>query len=155
MFPQRAGSCCSCCSSSPSRPLVNLSTRSASHQEYRSLLLPCAIRGWRAPPPTHVEHAPKPSFPHDLVQVATPAADEMQWTDLFCHPLWVVSTAMLAMVVRLQRRGRWDPRACPVQLKGKTAIVTGANTGRAFNFSLFKFCRSKVAGISLQRGAIT
>lgn len=33
------------------------------------------------------------------------------------------------MVVRLQRRGRWDPRACPVQLKGKTAIVTGANSG--------------------------
>lgn len=54
----------------------------------------------------------------------------MHWTDLFCHPLWVVSTAVLAMVVRLQRRGRWDPRACPVQLKGKTAIVTGANSGR-------------------------
>lgn len=53
----------------------------------------------------------------------------MHWTDLFCHPLWVVSTAVLAMVVRLQRRGRWDPRACPVQLKGKTAIVTGANSG--------------------------
>lgn len=54
----------------------------------------------------------------------------MQWSDALCHPLWVVSTAVLALVVRLQRRGRWDPRACPVQLKGKTAIVTGANTGR-------------------------
>ncbi|XP_058488803.1 retinol dehydrogenase 12 [Solea solea] len=54
---------------------------------------------------------------------------EMSWLDVFCHPLWAVSTALLALVVRLQRRGRWDPRTCNVQLKGKTAIVTGANTG--------------------------
>ncbi|XP_040890575.1 retinol dehydrogenase 11 [Toxotes jaculatrix] len=48
---------------------------------------------------------------------------------LLCHPVWAFSTALLALVVRLQRRGSWDPQACKVQLKGKTAIVTGANTG--------------------------
>ncbi|KAM4613921.1 retinol dehydrogenase 12 [Polymixia lowei] len=51
------------------------------------------------------------------------------WTDIFCHPLWVVSSVLLGLIVRLQRRGWWDPRSCTVQLKGKTAIVTGANTG--------------------------
>lgn len=55
---------------------------------------------------------------------------EMHWTYLFYNPAWLVSTAVLALVVRLQRRGRWNPLACPVQLKGKTAIVTGANTGQ-------------------------
>lgn len=53
----------------------------------------------------------------------------MTWLDLFCHPLWVVSTALLAAVVSLQRKPRWDPRTCDVRLTGKTAIVTGANTG--------------------------
>lgn len=56
---------------------------------------------------------------------------EMSWMGFLCHPVWAVSTALLAVVVRLQRRGRWDPQASDVQLKGKTAIVTGANTGRA------------------------
>ncbi|XP_045932402.1 retinol dehydrogenase 12 isoform X1 [Micropterus dolomieu] len=54
---------------------------------------------------------------------------EMSWLDILCHPVWAVSTALLAIVVRIQRRGRWDPHACTVRLKGKTAIVTGANTG--------------------------
>lgn len=45
------------------------------------------------------------------------------------HPVWVVSTLLLGIVVRLQRRGRWEPHACTVRLQGKTAIVTGANTG--------------------------
>ncbi|KAG7229765.1 hypothetical protein INR49_012561 [Caranx melampygus] len=53
----------------------------------------------------------------------------MSWFDVLCHPVWVMSTVLLALVVRLQRRGSWDPRACPVRLTGKTAIVTGANTG--------------------------
>ncbi|XP_041639388.1 retinol dehydrogenase 11 [Cheilinus undulatus] len=53
----------------------------------------------------------------------------MYWTDVFYHPGWVFSTALLAFVVRLQRKGSWDPRACTVKLTGKTAIVTGANTG--------------------------
>lgn len=55
----------------------------------------------------------------------------MSWLDLFYHPVWVVSTAVLAVVVRLQRRLRWAPGDCDVRLKGKTAIVTGANTGRS------------------------
>ncbi|XP_049893081.1 retinol dehydrogenase 12 [Epinephelus moara] len=49
--------------------------------------------------------------------------------DILCHPVWAFITALLALVVRSQRRGRWDPRACTVRLTGKTAIVTGANTG--------------------------
>ncbi|XP_072518142.1 retinol dehydrogenase 12 [Salminus brasiliensis] len=55
----------------------------------------------------------------------------MSWhyTDLFSHPLWFACTVVLAAVTRMQRRGRWDPRSCTVRLTGKTAIVTGANTG--------------------------
>lgn len=53
--------------------------------------------------------------------------------DLLCHPVWAISTVLLALVVRLQRRAKWDPRACEVTLKGKTAIVTGANTGNKCN----------------------
>ncbi|XP_019942305.1 retinol dehydrogenase 12 [Paralichthys olivaceus] len=49
--------------------------------------------------------------------------------DILCHPLWAISTVLLALVVRIQRRGRWDPLACTVHLRGKTTIVTGANTG--------------------------
>lgn len=41
----------------------------------------------------------------------------------------MVSTVILAIVVRAQRKSSWNPRACLVRLKGKTAIVTGANTG--------------------------
>ncbi|KPP60414.1 retinol dehydrogenase 12-like [Scleropages formosus] len=51
------------------------------------------------------------------------------WTQIFSHPLWAISTFVLGFVVRVQRKGSWNPRHCPVQLKGKTAIVTGANTG--------------------------
>lgn len=70
------------------------------------------------------------------------APGEMVWLDLFYHPVWAVSTALLAIVVRLQRRGRWDPQACSVQLKGRTAIVTGANTGR-LNLTWFPpMCRA-------------
>lgn len=53
----------------------------------------------------------------------------MSWLDILYHPLWVFSTVLLSFVVRLQRRGFWDPLRCTVRLNGKTAIVTGANTG--------------------------
>ncbi|XP_061583799.1 retinol dehydrogenase 12 [Cololabis saira] len=53
----------------------------------------------------------------------------MYLLDMLSHPLWVFSTALLALVVRLQRRALWEPRSCAVRLAGKTAIVTGANTG--------------------------
>lgn len=60
---------------------------------------------------------------------AAAAAAEMSLRDIFYHPLWVISTAVLATVVRLQRRLRWRPDDCDVRLAGKTVIVTGANTG--------------------------
>lgn len=59
----------------------------------------------------------------------TAAGADMSSLDIFYHPLWALSTAVLAVVVRLQRRLRWTPEACDVRLTGKTAIVTGANTG--------------------------
>lgn len=65
---------------------------------------------------------------------------EMNWSDILYHPVWICSTALLAFVVRLQRRGRWYPQACTVRLKGKTAIVTGANTGWFNSTLLFTVC---------------
>ncbi|XP_056114375.1 retinol dehydrogenase 12 [Rhinichthys klamathensis goyatoka] len=52
-----------------------------------------------------------------------------EWSDIYSHPLWMFSTAILAIIVRALRKAQWNPRACPVELKGKTAIITGANTG--------------------------
>lgn len=64
----------------------------------------------------------------------------MHWSDILNHPVWVVSTVLLAVVVRLQRRGRWDPHACTARLKGKTAIVTGANSGWLDSTCFFTMC---------------
>ncbi|XP_062901229.1 retinol dehydrogenase 11-like [Mobula hypostoma] len=50
-------------------------------------------------------------------------------SSLTSHPLWFVASILLYLVVRLQRKGCWRPRDCPVDLNGKTAIVTGSNTG--------------------------
>ena len=76
----------------------------------------------------------------------------MMWLDVLCHPVWAISTALLALVVRLQRRGCWDPRSCPVRLNGKTAIVTGANTGRLdlTGFSLL-IANLKVLNVAISR----
>ncbi|XP_016308484.1 retinol dehydrogenase 12 isoform X1 [Sinocyclocheilus anshuiensis] len=52
-----------------------------------------------------------------------------EWSDIYSHPLWMVSTTILAIIARAQRKALWNPRACPVKLNGKTAVVTGANTG--------------------------
>ncbi|KAM5125125.1 dehydrogenase/reductase SDR family member 13-like, partial [Mantella aurantiaca] len=53
----------------------------------------------------------------------------MELLDLLSHPAWFVFSLVLALVLRMQRKGRWDPKKCHVDLTGKTAIVTGANTG--------------------------
>ncbi|XP_053314000.1 retinol dehydrogenase 11-like [Spea bombifrons] len=45
------------------------------------------------------------------------------------HPGWFFTALLLAVILRLQRKGSWTPRKCRVDLTGKTAIVTGANTG--------------------------
>ncbi|XP_060102091.1 retinol dehydrogenase 12-like [Heteronotia binoei] len=37
--------------------------------------------------------------------------------------------ALLLFLLRARRKPRWGPRACPVDLRGKTALVTGANSG--------------------------
>ncbi|XP_062901234.1 retinol dehydrogenase 11-like [Mobula hypostoma] len=50
-------------------------------------------------------------------------------SSLTSHPLWFVASILLYLVVRLQRKGCWRPKDCPVDLTGKTAIVTGSNTG--------------------------
>ncbi|XP_078411476.1 retinol dehydrogenase 12 [Cetorhinus maximus] len=52
-----------------------------------------------------------------------------QLLPLTSHPFFFAVSIVLILIVRLQRRGRWRPRDCPVDLNGKTAIVTGANTG--------------------------
>ncbi|XP_061730707.1 retinol dehydrogenase 12 isoform X2 [Nerophis ophidion] len=79
------------------------------------------------------------SFPHDVDEwspkpaapgIICPRPDcTMDCWDVVYSPLWMVSTVLLALLVRLQRRGGWDPRSCHTQLRGKTAIVTGANSG--------------------------
>lgn len=61
---------------------------------------------------------------------------EMFVVEVLYHPIWVFFTALLAAVVYLQRRRRWDPKVCSVRLQGKVAVVTGANTG-GWHFSLY------------------
>ncbi|KAK0148429.1 Retinol dehydrogenase 12 [Merluccius polli] len=51
----------------------------------------------------------------------------LSWADVLWSPLWAVAAFFLGL--RLQQRWLWRPRSCPVQLKGRTAIVTGANSG--------------------------
>ncbi|KAL7975880.1 hypothetical protein Chor_011795 [Crotalus horridus] len=53
----------------------------------------------------------------------------MERAALLSHPLWFICS--LALLALLWARGRksWRPEACPVDLSGKTAIVTGASSG--------------------------
>lgn len=62
----------------------------------------------------------------------------MLGVEVLYHPIWVFFTALLAAVVYLQRRWRWDPKVCSVRLQGKVAVVTGANTGGC-HFSLYRW----------------
>ncbi|XP_060134270.1 retinol dehydrogenase 11-like [Zootoca vivipara] len=52
----------------------------------------------------------------------------MELLALFWHPVWVPCTLVLSVVLWAGRRA-WRPAACPVDLRGKTAVVTGANSG--------------------------
>ncbi|XP_072434845.1 retinol dehydrogenase 11 [Chiloscyllium punctatum] len=52
-----------------------------------------------------------------------------QLLSLTSHPVWFAVSVLLYLIVRLLKKGSWKPRQCPVDLSGKTAIVTGANTG--------------------------
>ncbi|XP_053560363.1 retinol dehydrogenase 12 [Bombina bombina] len=70
-------------------------------------------------------------------------------------PAWFFCSLVLAIILRMQRKGTWDPRKCPTDLTGKTAIVTGANTGigkcvalefAKRNARVILACRSKERG---------
>ncbi|KAM8939635.1 retinol dehydrogenase 14-like [Pelodytes ibericus] len=71
------------------------------------------------------------------------------------NPIWFFISLLLALILRIQRKGRWTPRNCAVDLTGKTAIVTGANTGigkcvatdlARRNARVILACRSKERG---------
>ncbi|XP_056398977.1 retinol dehydrogenase 11-like [Hyla sarda] len=53
----------------------------------------------------------------------------MELPSFLSHPVWFVCSVVLAVVLRMQRKGNWEARKCRANLTGKTAIVTGANTG--------------------------
>ncbi|KAJ3603338.1 hypothetical protein NHX12_031080 [Muraenolepis orangiensis] len=47
--------------------------------------------------------------------------------DVFYYAIWTIVPFFLGL--RFHHRLLWNPKACPAQLKGKTTIVTGANSG--------------------------
>ncbi|KAJ7327330.1 hypothetical protein JRQ81_017089 [Phrynocephalus forsythii] len=48
---------------------------------------------------------------------------------VFSHPFWFICSLLLSAALWIRGRRRWHPEACPVDLTGKTAIVTGASSG--------------------------
>lgn len=58
---------------------------------------------------------------------------EMDW--YFIIPSGIF-TAVLAVVVYLQRKPWWDPEVCSLRMQGKVAVVTGANTGWCHSSSI-------------------
>ncbi|XP_030046776.1 retinol dehydrogenase 11 [Microcaecilia unicolor] len=53
----------------------------------------------------------------------------MELSAFLCHPVWFACALVLALLLRAMRKGFWQPHMSTVDLTGKTAIVTGANTG--------------------------
>ncbi|ETE59496.1 Serine/threonine-protein phosphatase 1 regulatory subunit 10 [Ophiophagus hannah] len=53
----------------------------------------------------------------------------MEGAILFSHSLWFICFLALLALLWVQRRKSWRPDTCPVDLTGKTAIVTGASSG--------------------------
>ncbi|KAM3831529.1 retinol dehydrogenase 12-like [Vipera latastei] len=53
----------------------------------------------------------------------------MEGAALLSHPLWFICTLALLALLWVRRRQSWRADACPVDLSGKTAIVTGASSG--------------------------
>ncbi|CAH2299095.1 Hypothetical predicted protein [Pelobates cultripes] len=71
------------------------------------------------------------------------------------HPIWFFTFVLLVIILRAKRKGPWNPRQCKKDLTGKTAIVTGANTGigkmvatdlARRNARVILACRSKERG---------
>lgn len=55
----------------------------------------------------------------------------MEGAALFSHQLWFICSLALLALLWAQRRKSWRPDTCPVDLSGKTAIVTGASSGES------------------------
>ncbi|XP_039189771.1 uncharacterized protein C2orf81 homolog isoform X4 [Crotalus tigris] len=53
----------------------------------------------------------------------------METAALLSHPLWFICSLALLALLWVRGRKSWRPEACPVDLSGKTAIVTGASSG--------------------------
>ncbi|XP_063166084.1 retinol dehydrogenase 11-like [Candoia aspera] len=53
----------------------------------------------------------------------------MEGGTLFSHPFWFICSLALLGMLWARRRCGWRPEACPVDLSGKTALVTGASSG--------------------------
>nr|XP_033810294.1 retinol dehydrogenase 11-like isoform X1 [Geotrypetes seraphini] len=53
----------------------------------------------------------------------------MELSAFLYHPVWFLCTLILALLLLIKRKTLWLPHLSPVDLSGKTAIVTGANSG--------------------------
>uniref|UniRef100_A0A8C3RWW4 Uncharacterized protein n=1 Tax=Chelydra serpentina TaxID=8475 RepID=A0A8C3RWW4_CHESE len=59
----------------------------------------------------------------------------MELTGFGSHLAWAACVLGLALLLRARRKGSWHPRLSATDLTGKTAIVTGANSGLPFSIT--------------------